>query len=640
VPKRRRHHAPEPKRRRARGRTRSGGRGRDPELERLVDAVERTGAALDGVERGLEAEAWASRVAGTWYVGGPPGSGEVADRFLDALLRRLARLRTPRATAVAQALAAVLPPAPASRARGIADALVVAGCERPAWAATVGVVEPGGAWLVSDVHGDGESVIVRFREHDAAEHAMLGYIDENLGGMVKDLVLVDDAEAALAAFRAATDEGVRVEELRPADAAARLRAGLEVTDMTFDPPVSDSYREFRLLLDARLRALPADGEVPAVPEVPEEERAALVAEFLASAEAAPLAGVDDLEEIAWQLLDYRCDAADGRPLRWSPAAVEILLADWLPRKVVQDPGWFAQIPPALAAMVRFAGRRAGLEERFVAQTLEAVERYGPELVEAAADPEEWGPAKGLVMRMREEGVDLADEEAVQRWVDAYNASLGERGPPWAAGDDPFELDDEDADRWIAEWEEVDAHALEILRSALAGERGAEPPQPELALAAARLREGFAQRRWPHPHIRRGAGFRGRLPSDDAELVVRATASYMAPADEMGMDIEEEAAVASLDHADWLGAVLGLVRAGVGASAEPDDLARHIAACPEIEGPPGWDDDSGLELAFEIVLPAWQAAGAVDDDRRLTELGAWALPRALARAWGGDLDREG
>lgn len=33
-------------------------------------------------------------------------------------------------------------------------------------------------------------------------------------------------------------------------------------------------------------------------------------------------------------------------------------------------------------------------------------------------------------------------------------------------------------------------------------------------------------------------------------------------------------------------------------------------------------------------PRWQTLGALDDDRRLTRLGAWGLPHALLEAWGG------
>lgn len=359
--------------------------------------------------------------------------------------------------------------------------------------------------------------------------------------------------------------------------------------------------------------------------------------FPASPEAAGLDDLPDAEDIAWRLIDYRCDAADGRPLRWSPAAAEILLVDWLPRKVAHEPEWFAQVPGVLAAMVRFAARRSGLDERFVAETLEAVERYGAPLADAAGDPERWGPAKGLVMRMRAEGVDLGDEDAVREWVEEFNHGLPTIGTGAAGPPDPVP-DDEEMDRRIAEREEVDADGVRLLQEALASHRGAAPPEPDLALAAERLRRGMAERTWPHPHIRRGAGFGPRLPKRDAEVVVRSAAAYILQRNDLGLDIEEESAIASLRHADWLGAVIGLVRAGAGADAEAGAIVRAIARCPEIGGEPMDEHDRDhLGFVFELLLPAWRAAGMIDEDPRLTRLGAWALPRALAHAWSGDFD---
>jgi hypothetical protein len=80
-----------------------------------------------------------------------------------------------------------------------------------------------------------------------------------------------------------------------------------------------------------------------------------------------------------------------------------------------------------------------------------------------------------------------------------------------------------------------------------------------------------------------------------------------------------------------------VREGVGADASPEALLGYIDACPEIEGAINPDEAPLLEMAFELVLPAWEAAGAVDDSRRLTALGRWGLPRALAWAWGHRFD---
>jgi hypothetical protein len=105
----------------------------------------------------------------------------------------------------------------------------------------------------------------------------------------------------------------------------------------------------------------------------------------------------------------------------------------------------------------------------------------------------------------------------------------------------------------------------------------------------------------------------------------------------GLDADAEASIMSLELADWLGAIVGLVRAGVGASAEPTALVTYIHDCPEVDREIDPEDAFLIEGAFELVAPAWEAAGAIDFDRRLTPLGRWGLPRALAWAWKADFD---
>jgi hypothetical protein len=146
------------------------------------------------------------------------------------------------------------------------------------------------------------------------------------------------------------------------------------------------------------------------------------------------------------------------------------------------------------------------------------------------------------------------------------------------------------------------------------------------------------RRWPCEHIRRAAGWKPtKLPKGNFELWLGAVGGFISPRDETGLDPEEEASIMALQHADWLGAVVGLVRAGVGASADPGALVTYINNCPEVEGAVDPDEETLVELAFELLLPAWEAIGVVDARRRLTPLGRWGLPRALAWAWNGDFD---
>jgi hypothetical protein len=124
-------------------------------------------------------------------------------------------------------------------------------------------------------------------------------------------------------------------------------------------------------------------------------------------------------------------------------------------------------------------------------------------------------------------------------------------------------------------------------------------------------------------------------------VLRCAAATISPLDDPGLDPEEEASLDSLEHADWLGAIVSLVRAGRGAEASTKQLVEGIRTCPEVEIPSELDFDDVLfiETAFSIIVFPWFALGLTDRDERLTPIGAWVLPRALARAWGSDFDAD-
>jgi tetratricopeptide (TPR) repeat protein len=201
-------------------------------------------------------------------------------------------------------------------------------------------------------------------------------------------------------------------------------------------------------------------------------------------------------------------------------------------------------------------------------------------------------------------------------------------------------DDEDEEELLAPLEATEAAAVELLGRALPELQGVEPPREELATAAQRLRTGLARGGWPYGHMLGASGWaKDDPPADDAKLWLGGAGALISPREETSLDAEEEAAIIALDPADWLGAVIGVVREGVGADASPEALLGYIDACPEIEGTINPDEAPLLEMAFELILPAWEAAGAVDDSRRLTALGRWGLPRALAWAWGHHFDED-
>jgi hypothetical protein len=196
-------------------------------------------------------------------------------------------------------------------------------------------------------------------------------------------------------------------------------------------------------------------------------------------------------------------------------------------------------------------------------------------------------------------------------------------------------DDLDHDLDIAAMEAEDNAAREVLLEGLPGIEVATPPLPELQAAVAKVRAGVASREWPYRYFIEAIPWKPGPPLDDMECYLDGLWSLMDPGritEEEQWPLEAVAAILSLEHADWVGAVIGLVRAGPGAPASPRALLEYIDACPELDGELDPDDDDVVFFGFEAISPMWEALGIIDDDRCVTRLGLWALPRLLLEKW--------
>jgi len=200
-------------------------------------------------------------------------------------------------------------------------------------------------------------------------------------------------------------------------------------------------------------------------------------------------------------------------------------------------------------------------------------------------------------------------------------------------------DDEDDEALLASWDEAHAAAWAVVERAVA-EVDRRRDDAQLARVAADLRRAAGAQR---DRAKGGVGSAVALlwaaadlpepPDDDDELWLALAAAVVEPRGDLPVDLEAEAAWASLEPADWAGAVIELTRGGIGTSARPEELVELVARCPEIEGPDLTSDDEDLLVtAFTPVVELWQALGALDGDARLTALGRWGLPLALRRAW--------
>src|SRR3546814_5542197 len=81
----------------------------------------------------------------------------------------------------------------------------------------------------------------------------------------------------------------------------------------------------------------------------------------------------------------------GDPLRWSPVAVEILLLDWVPRKIVADRAYLESVPAVLRALVTYAHAERAVAAARTRATLGAIDDMEAEYLDAISRPRRPGP---------------------------------------------------------------------------------------------------------------------------------------------------------------------------------------------------------------------------------------------------------
>ncbi len=346
--------------------------------------------------------------------------------FEEALLRRCRQRRDRHAAVVTSALAAVMPLAEQPLALRVADELRRSVPGLPDWLGTVGCVTATEAWVASDVFGDQDSLMIGFSQQGVpGQHALAVLVDHNLSGQAKDAWVGADLDAVVASWQSTGDAHMVVVSVPADQALRRLNDAMATADL-WDGDTelrSEDFARHRALVWARLRRAGLTGDRLQPTDVSEADRLALLEEFMASDEARPLLGhlrCEDVEILVSYLIDLRADY-EGRPLRWSPNVVSLVLCDLAPRKLVLEPAQARALPAVLRGFVRFAGRQSGLEAGFVTEVVAKVDELERDFLALMADPRAAGPAKAVLAALRASGVDLGD-------VDAVNDALETMGP--------------------------------------------------------------------------------------------------------------------------------------------------------------------------------------------------------------------
>jgi len=433
-----------------------GPRGTDvPPPNALFAEMLRAARELLAVRSPLDAELMVSELLGTWWgqrssrTGGRRAA-TVEQLVGEGLVDYAAGQRSPAALALLSGIACLGTPRQAAKAERAALGLIESGVPCPGWAEHVGAVTWAECYINPDLLGDQDEVICVFSYAGEEPHALVTVVNYNVDGMIRDGWVTSRVDKLLdhcremSAQRRVSKGAEGRHAFRQVDAGhARhlLETALAVTDGATDPPVSDSFPSYHAFIRARIRALPpqrgrgiSGATGPRRQTWSRDRRAMLAAEFLASDEAEDLSDRGAASHCADRIIDYGCDRDFGRPLRMSPVKVETFLLNWLPRKVMLSFAEQDAMPHVLAAWVRWAGRRRGLDEAVVNETLEAVFNSMGMFAEAYRDPAEFGLDYVLVRRLLPDG----DLEALPRRAFAFPVLEG-----WHSGTDLSSLDPAD-----------------------------------------------------------------------------------------------------------------------------------------------------------------------------------------------------
>lgn len=184
--------------------------------------------------------------------------------------------------------------------------------------------------------------------------------------------------------------------------------------------------------------------------------------------------------------------------------------------------------------------------------------------------------------------------------------------------------------------EADAWAIQVLDRALGAPLS--PDGSDVAAAASVLRRAAGADDPPAQWLAASTG-PVDLDEPDQAVVLAALAATVRPATLVPLAADARRAVLELEWADWLGAVIGIVRAGPGASVDPLDLVDAVNRCPEVTSTIPKVDRARVAWAFSVCTELWEPLGIAANiavNAELTAFGARVLPLALRVAWGARL----
>ena len=158
-------------------------------------------------------------------------------------------------------------------------------------------------------------------------------------------------------------------------------------------------------------------------------------DFFGSSFGAHLDHADE-RSLLGSVLWFGTDYGPGDPLRWSPVNVEMLLADWFPRKIVAEAAYLAKLPQLLRAFIRCCHHRQGIRSELSGETLAAVDEWEPEYQRVIPSTRPQGPAP-LLAGMLPAATDEEELTVAEVMLEGLDRKVGGRFQVQSLDDAPL-----------------------------------------------------------------------------------------------------------------------------------------------------------------------------------------------------------
>ncbi len=161
-------------------------------------------------------------------------------------------------------------------------------------------------------------------------------------------------------------------------------------------------------------------------EDPERQSEELTARFMESEEAGKLNAelFDDAGFIVNYMLEYALVYVGSSPEELDECTLEEVLLEVFPRKITAERDLFEKVVPVTEVFLRWLESEGILAD--TSSLVETIRGWADTIVANGMNPQYWGMAKSFMMQAGADGVDMQDEQAMQRYIAEHNLRRMER----------------------------------------------------------------------------------------------------------------------------------------------------------------------------------------------------------------------